>query len=72
MRTVLISAMMSILVNDGTMRYRKFETNMSEITAAMVVPAMVRPVPIAPMIFSSTLPLRFKTLMDSKISVSTE
>ena len=45
---------------------------MSDITAAAEVPAMVRPVPIAPFILSSVSPLRFKTLMVSRISVSTE
>ncbi|VVB69626.1 Uncharacterised protein [uncultured archaeon] len=38
----------------------------------MVVPVIMTPVTIAPMIFSSTVPLRFKTLMESRISVSTE
>ncbi len=32
-RTVVISAMMSILVNEGTIRYRKFEIIMSEMMA---------------------------------------
>jgi hypothetical protein len=38
----------------------------------MVVLVIIKPVPMAPRIFSSVVPLRFKTLMESRISVSTE
>ena len=62
----------SILVKEGITRYRRFETMISESTAAMVVPVIIRPVPIAPMIFSSTAPFRFRTLMERRMSVSTE